>query len=74
MPRVGYVLINNPNYLGLPSLIEVSNRASTRFEDLYFIRDIIIHSRVEMYNLLEMLKFPSLVNETERAMVRKRER
>ena len=71
MPRVGYVLINNPNYLGLPSLIEVSNHASTWFEDLYFIRVIVIYPRVEMHNLLKMLKFTSLVNKTERTMVLK---
>ena len=69
MTKVGYILINNPNNLGLLSLIVVSNGASTRFKDLYFIRDIIIHPQVEMCNLLKMLKVSSLVNKTERTMV-----
>jgi len=69
MPRVDYILVNNPNYFGLPSLIEISNRASTRLEDLGFIRDLLIHPRLKMRKLLKLLKYLSIAREDERKMI-----
>ena len=71
MPKVDYLLINNSNNLRLLLLIEVSNCASTRFKDLYFIKDIIINSWVKICNFLKILNFLLLVNNTERIMVLK---
>ena len=61
------VVLNNPNHLGLPSLIEMSNRASTRLEDLIFWKESIVYPRPEMHHILKMLKFPSTIdNDIER--------
>ena len=69
MPRVDYVLVNNPNHLELPLLIEISNRTSTRLKDLDFIKNLFIHPRLQMCKLLKLLKHLSIVSEDEREMI-----
>ena len=60
MPGIYHVFPNKPNHLGLPSLIETSNRATTRLVDLNFWQEIIIYPRPKMYHVLKILKFSSM--------------
>ena len=69
MPRIEYIFLLNPNNLGLPSLIELSARASTRLDDLYFCLERVVHPRLQMHALLKMLKFPCMLNDNERGNV-----
>ena len=63
MARIEYVLLNNPEYLELPSIIETSNRAATRLEDLDFVQNSIVCPRHEMHHVLKILKIPSIIND-----------
>ena len=62
MLRIEYILLHNPKYTGLPSLIEISNRATTRLQDLDFVENSIVHPRHEMHCMLKILKLPSIIN------------
>ena len=63
MPRIECVLLNNPEYLGLPSIIEMHNRATTRLEDLVFVQNSIACPRHEMNHMLKTVKLPSIIND-----------
>ena len=63
MPRIEYVLLNYPEYLGLPSIIEMSNRVTTRLEDLDFAQNSIACPRHEMCHVLKILKLSSIIND-----------
>ena len=69
MWRVDYALVNNPNHLGLLFLVEISNYASTRLEDLDFIRNLLIHPHLQVCKLLKLLKHLSITSEDERKMI-----
>ena len=69
MPRIEYIFLLNPNNLGLPSLIELSARASTRLDGLHFYLERVVHPRLQMHALLKMLKFPCMLNDNERGNV-----
>ena len=63
MPRIEYVFLNNHNDLGLPSLIETSNSATTRLECLNFWKESIIYPRPETHQILNFLKFSSTIDD-----------
>ena len=63
MPRIEYVLLNNPKHLESLLIIETSNRAATRLEDLDFVQNSIACPRHEMHHMLKMLKIPSIIND-----------
>ena len=69
MLKVDYALVNNPIYLGLLLLIEISNRASTRLEDLDFIRNLLIHPHLQICKLLNLLKHLSIASKDERKII-----
>ena len=60
--RIEYILLHNPKHAGLPSLIEISNRATTRLQDLDFAENNIVCPRHEMHCVLKILKLPSIIN------------
>ena len=62
MLRIECILLHNTKYTGLPSLIETSNRATTRLQDLDFVENSIVCPRHEMYYMLKTLKLPSMIN------------
>ena len=48
-------VLNNPNHLGLPSLIETYDRSTTRLEDLNIWQESIVYPTPEMHHVLKML-------------------
>ena len=62
MPRIEHVLLNNPECAGLQSIIEISNRATTRLEDLDFVQNSITYPRHEMCCILKMLNLLLMIN------------
>ena len=62
MLRIECILLHNPKYVGLPSLIEISNRATTRLQDLDFVENSTVCPRHEMHYMLKTLKLPSIIN------------
>ena len=61
MPRrVDYVFLPNIEGEGYPALIEISSRAHTTFDNLFFCSGRLVHPRIEMHPLLKVLKHPSI--------------
>ena len=63
MTRIEFVLLNNPECLGLPPIIDISNRATTRLEELDFVQNSIACPMHEMHYMLKILKLPSIIND-----------
>ena len=64
MPRIEHALLfrNDKLGTGFPSLIEMSSRAHTTTEDLYFCLRHLVFPRREMFKMLKCLKRPSIFN------------
>jgi len=71
MPRIEYVFLDTNGSTGLPLLIELSSRANTTISDLTFCQEKIIRPRLEMYNILKILKLPSIFKDLERDAILK---
>ena len=55
--------LNNHNHLGLLSLIETSDRATTRLEILNFWQESTVYPRPETHHILKFLNISSIIDD-----------
>ena len=67
--RVEHVILKNERHHKSPSLIEMSNRASTKREKLYLFQNIILHPKTKMSRLLKLLKSILTFAESDRCSI-----